>query len=364
MISIKNPILLVLLVILIGGSIWYLLSIKAKPPMASDLNVPSIGSILSSSSAPPLSRISGYINAPSNLTIASLRGKVVLVDFWTYSCINCIRTLPYLKAWDEKYRNDGLVIIGVHTPEFEFEKNYSNVKNAVDKFGIKYPVVLDSDYGTWSAYGNQYWPHKYLIDANGTIRYDHIGEGNYEETESQITRLLAERQSSFNPPSPVSASMPENISYGQVGTPEIYLGYGFARARLANPEGFVPNQEVNYSYLEGTVPYPNRVYLSGIWKNNADNMELVSDTGKVLLAYHAKNVNIVAGGNSNLTLVVDGQSPVSALGLDAKVVDSKVLVQTNSNRLYSLIYSSDYADRFLEFNVTGKGFRLYTFTFG
>lgn len=135
--------------------------------------------------APELTGISGYINTADGqkLTLADLKGKVVIVDFWTYSCINCIRTIPYLNAWYDKYADKGLVIVGVHSPEFEFEKNYDNVKTAVEKFGIKYPVVQDNDKGTWNAYQNRYWPHKYLIDDEGYIRYDHIGEGGYADTE-------------------------------------------------------------------------------------------------------------------------------------------------------------------------------------
>src|SRR5919198_6234078 len=142
--------------------------------------------------APELTKISGYINSDP-ITLADLRGKMVLVDFWTFSCINCIRTIPYLNAWYEKYADDGLVIVGVHTPEFEFEKDYNNVKAAVEKFGIKYPVALDNEKQTWSAYENRYWPRKYLIDSEGYIRYDHIGEGAYAETEKVIQSLLAER---------------------------------------------------------------------------------------------------------------------------------------------------------------------------
>ena len=144
------------------------------------------------SKAPDFAGISGYINTHP-ITLKDLKGKVVLVDFWTYSCINCIRTLPYLADWNAKYADKGLVIVGVHTPEFEFEKNIDNVKAAVQKFGIKYPVLQDNDKGTWNAYGNSYWPRKYLIDSDGYIRYDHIGEGGYAETEKIIQTLLAER---------------------------------------------------------------------------------------------------------------------------------------------------------------------------
>src|ERR671925_1793917 len=142
--------------------------------------------------APELTKITGFINS-EQITLADLRGKVVLVDFWTYSCINCIRTIPYLNAWHEKYADQGLVIVGVHTPEFEFEKDYNNVQAAVEKFHIRYPVAQDNEKGTWEAYENRYWPRKYLIDTEGYVRYDHIGEGGYAETEKVIQSLLRER---------------------------------------------------------------------------------------------------------------------------------------------------------------------------
>ena len=145
--------------------------------------------------APEFTQISGYINTPNNspLTLSSLKGKVVLVYIWTYTCINSIRPMPYIHDWNQKYSDKGLVIVGVHSPEFTFEKNYANVKAAVQRFGITYPVILDSNHGTWNAYGNNYWPRYYLIDTQGNIRYDHIGEGGYDQIEKAIQSLVAER---------------------------------------------------------------------------------------------------------------------------------------------------------------------------
>lgn len=142
--------------------------------------------------APEFDRVTGYLNTKP-IGLSDLKGKVVLVDFWTYSCINCIRTIPYLVDWNEKYADKGLAIVGVHAPEFEFEKNIENVKEAVERFGIKYPVIQDNDKGTWNAYQNQYWPRKYIVDNEGYVRYDHIGEGGYAETEKVIQSLLQER---------------------------------------------------------------------------------------------------------------------------------------------------------------------------
>src|SRR3989338_3704157 len=167
------------------------------------------------------------------LTMAGLQGKVVLVDFWTYSCVNCIRTQSHLNEWHEKYADQGLVIIGVHTPEFEFEKEYENVKAAVEKYGLKYTVVQDNDYATWRAYKNRYWPHKYLIDIDGFIRYDHIGEGAYAETERVIQELLKEkmeREGSVKPLEAVKGTIEAvDVDFVKVRTPEIYFGYGFTR---------------------------------------------------------------------------------------------------------------------------------------
>jgi thiol-disulfide isomerase/thioredoxin len=177
--------------------------------------------------APELTKIPGFINSEP-ITLADLRGKVVLVDFWTYSCINCIRTIPYLNAWYEKYSDNGLVIVGVHTPEFEFEKDYNNVRAAVEKFGIRYPIAQDNEKETWKAYENRYWPRKYLIDPDGYIRYDHIGEGAYAETEKVIQSLLAERtehiganitidQSISNPESSQSVNFEIQKAINQIG---------------------------------------------------------------------------------------------------------------------------------------------------
>lgn len=307
--------------------------------------------------------IKAWINSKP-LKMEKLKGKVVLVDFWTYSCINCIRTLPYLEAWDKKYRDEGLMIVGVHSPEFDFEKDYSNVQKAVQKFGIQYPVVLDNDHATWAAYGNLYWPHDYLIDADGFIRDDHIGEGGYNDTEAEIQKLLAERNASLGMGSLVSGNVTApSPDFGSIGTPEIYLGYQMARGPIGNPEGFQGGQIVNYSVPQTL--QPNLVYFEGSWLNNPDNMELASDSGRIVLVYQASNVNIVAGGNSTLTISLDGQAPPQgSLGSDASLVNGTARVQVGDQRLYSLIDNAGYAQRTVSIDVKGKGFRIYTFTFG
>jgi thiol-disulfide isomerase/thioredoxin len=342
--------------------------------------------------APEFAQITGYINTPHNspITLSSLKGKVVLVDFWTYSCINCIRTIPYLNDWDQKYAGNGLVIVGVHSPEFEFEKNYDNVKAAVQRLGITYPVVLDSDHGTWDAYGNQYWPRHYLIDAQGYIRDNHIGEGGYEQTEKTIQSLLAERaahmglkQISFSTKS-TPVIRPQSMQYvdlNQSTTPEIYLGYDKARAPIGNPEGFKPDQIVSYSIPSDTSLKPSIVYLQGSWKNNPGNIELQSNTGRIALIYYAKSVNIVAGGKGEGIVVNDNDNDEHRVaGANGQVVlsasanmSTKSLGQDLSQngsftidgqRLYNLAMHDDYDAHFIIIDVKGKGFQLYTFTFG
>ena len=314
--------------------------------------------------APEFAQIAGYINTPNNAPISkgSLKGKVVLVDFWTYSCINCIRTLPHLNDWYQRYADKGFVIVGVHSPEFEFEKNYDNVKAAVQKFGIKYPVILDSDHGTWNAYGNQYWPRDYLVDSQGYIRHDHIGEGDYDTTESAIQSLLAERAAldgmkeiSFNTAKSTTTTLnPDSLAYVDLTkqiTPEIYLGYSFARAPLGNPQNFQADQTISYS-----IP-PNTSF-------NPDNMELQSNTGRIILTYYAKDLNIVAGGHGQKGIVTeDGATKISnnSLGKDL-TPDGKFVL--DGQRLYNLALHNNYGSHSIIINVSGKGFQLYTFTFG
>jgi thiol-disulfide isomerase/thioredoxin len=316
--------------------------------------------------APELTNVNGYINSEP-ITLADLRGKVVLVDFWTYSCINCIRTIPYLNAWHEKYADNGLVIVGIHTPEFEFEKDYNNVKAAVEKFNIKYPVVQDNEKGTWEAYENRYWPRKYLIDNEGYVRFDHIGEGAYTETEKVIQSLLAESTEYIGANATVdqSISKPESshsVNFDQINTPELYFGYKYSRAPLGNSEGYKPDQVVNYTVPDDTKIEPNRIYLAGEWKNNADHMELQSEVGRIVLSYSAKAVNIVAGGKGQLH-ILENSSPLddSSRGTD---ISEDGTVKIDDQRLYNIVEHEGYGNHQIAIDVAGRGFQIYTFTFG
>ena len=314
--------------------------------------------------APEFAQISGYINTPNNnnpITLSSLKGKVVLLYIWTYTCINSIRPMPYIDDWNQKYSNNGLVIVGVHSPEFQFEKNYANVKDAVQRFGIRYPVILDSDHGTWNAYGNNYWPRFYLIDTQGYIRYDHIGEGGYNQIEKSIQSLVAERAAlmgakeiSFNS-KPTTVINPASLYYvdlKQSTTPEIYIGYSTARAPLGNPEGFKPDQTVSYSIPSTTNFKPSIVYLQGKWKNNPDNMELQNDTGRIVLLYYAKSVNIIAGGRNGGVVINDKGGGGGATTTTAATTSNNSLGEDLSSdgsfridgqRLYNLAIHNNYA---------------------
>ncbi|MFY9300946.1 MAG: redoxin family protein [Candidatus Nitrosotenuis sp.] len=312
--------------------------------------------------APALEGIAGYINTDAEQLQEQIKGKVVLYDIWTYSCINCQRTLPYIVAWNEKYADQGLLIIGVHSPEFEFEKDINNVRIATEKFGIKYPVILDNDKVIWDAFENRYWPRKYIADHEGYIRYDHIGEGNYEETEKVIQDLLAERAASLGL-NVVTAQTLVDIKEFEHGsrTPELYFGYDFAygRDQLGNKEGFQPEKTVTYAIPETLER--NFFYLDGTWQNLADRMVLTSDTGTIVLPYFAKEVNIVAAGQSELEIFLDG-NPISAYAGADVSPDGKVMITEST--LYNLVRMEESEPHTLQISVKKPGFEIYTFTFG
>jgi thiol-disulfide isomerase/thioredoxin len=289
--------------------------------------------------------------------------------------------MPYIHDWNQKYSNNGLVVVGVHSPEFTFEKNYTNVKAAVQRFGISYPVILDSDHGTWDAYGNQYWPRFYLIDTQGNIRYDHIGEGSYDQIEKAIQSLLAERAAlmgekeiSFKtkPTTVIKLGSLQYVDLSQSTTPEIYIGYDKARAPIGNPEGFKPGQTISYSIPSNTNFKPHIAYLQGNWKNNPDNMQLQSDTGRIVLTYYAKSVNIIAGGKGGGAVFNDEEVGGAAAASTAKIPNKSLgedlspdgSFRIDGQRLYNLAIHNNYITHNIVIDVKGKGFQFYTFTFG
>jgi cytochrome c biogenesis protein CcdA/thiol-disulfide isomerase/thioredoxin len=289
--------------------------------------------------APDFRGISRWINTAGGkpLTMRGLRGKVVLVDFWTYSCVNCLRTLPHVEAWDRAYRKDGLVIVGVHTPEFAFEHVPSNVRGAVKRLGVRYPVALDNDYGTWNAYENQYWPADYLVDRTGHIRDVHFGEGDYSRTERKIRSLLGERvtRSLTN----VADATPRDLA-----TPESYLGY----ARL---DRFVGNvrSDVRASYRFPRSLPQNELAYSGQWTVQAQRI-LAGRDARLRLHFHAEHVYLVLGGRGTVRVLVDGRH----------VRNVRV---TGLPRLYTLLDFLKVQDGILELRFS-PGVQAYAFTFG
>ena len=314
--------------------------------------------------APEIRGIHDWINSPP-LRMAHLRDQVVLVDFWTFSCINCIRTLPYLKAWDERYRDKGLVIIGIHTPEFAFEKDTENVMESVRKFGIRYPVALDNDKQTWKAYSNHYWPHKYLIDAQGNTRYEQIGEGYYLEMEEQIRKLLKENGRTLD--EGMTRVAAEDVRFREIKTPEIYFGRDHA-GFLGNPMGF-SLKPLDYQVPEDLTE--GFFYLAGPWAVHSENVEYVGEgTGKILLRYTARVLNFVAGAPGRTVRVevfLDGMplNPANA-GDDIQFDEmGKSLLMIEEPRLYSVIRDrAGYAPHQVEFKIYDQGLEAYTFTFG
>ncbi|MBI5139323.1 cytochrome c biogenesis protein DipZ [Candidatus Nomurabacteria bacterium] len=302
---------------------------------------------------PELSSIDGYINTEGKpITLASLKGKVVLLDIWTYSCINCQRTIPYINEWYKKYKDQGLEIIGLHTPEFAFEKVQTNVEKAVEKFNIKYPVVLDNDYSTWNALGNQFWPRKYLVDIDGFIVYDHIGEGAYDETERKIQTALKERADKMDMDIIISENItkPENlISYeaNKVNSPEIY--FGWARNEFLGNGVISARTEQIFSLPEKISP--NKLYLEGIWGFSYEYAEN-KNTASIVFGYEAKNVYMAAG---------------SAEGIEIEIYKDDVFVKkimVKDETLYPIIEDTNYGKHILKIKIPTAGLKAFTFTFG
>ncbi|MCA8297867.1 cytochrome c biogenesis protein DipZ [Burkholderia sp. AU30198] len=318
---------------------------------------------------PPLDGAVQWLNSPP-LTAAGLRGKVVLVDFWTYSCINCLRTLPYTTAWARKYAPYGLVVIGVHAPEFAFERDIGNVKKAVHDLGIDYPVAIDNGYSIWRAFGNEYWPAHYFIDAQGRIRHHHFGEGEYAQSERAIQSLLAEagHPEALNVPIGLSGAPAKGAlaaaDSADVRSPETYVGY--ARAEdFTSPGGVV--RDAAHRYDAPAHPDLNDWGLAGTWQVGAERASLAAPSGRIVYRFHARDLHLVLGPGANgqpvrFRVTIDGAAPGAAHGTD---VDAQGYGTVTGQRLYQLVRQSGaIADRTFAIEFLDPGVNAYAFTFG
>ncbi len=300
--------------------------------------------------APDFKGIAAWLNSPP-LHLEDLKGKVVLIDFWTYSCINCIRTLPHLTSWYNRYKDKGLVIVGVHTPEFEFEKNLTNVTHAVKQFKIIYPVALDNEYKTWQAYANRYWPAHYLIDQNGYIRYTHFGEGNYTQTENAIRTLLNLTEQQNNP----------EIVTNKITTPETYLGYQRA-ARYQPTISIQPNEITSYSYSGPLLP--DHVGLKGTWVLGPQSIIAHQDGALLELNFEASHVYLVmeSAQPTNIPILLDGKPVPPKYYTSDMNAQGQILV--HEPRMYALIDLKKERGRHLLTLQLPKDAGAYAFTFG
>ena len=336
--------------------------------------------------APELRAVRGWINSKP-FTIESQRGNVVLVDFWTYTCINCIRTLPYLRSWHEKYADKGLVILGVHTPEFEFEKIRQNVIEAVRDFGIKYAVAQDNDYGTWRAFDNKFWPAKYLIDKDGYIRYTHFGEGAYEETEQVIRDLLSETGvdlgdvSSDTRPEPEIAPSSKTSDPAKSRTRELYAGYerNYGALLSGSPpyvlhEEYYQRQNVELEYKDPGEYRNHFLYLQGLWRNGVESVVHGRETegyeDYIAIMFYGTSVNAVMGPEDSealsVRLTIDG-APLKPEQAGEDVMyddDGNSYVFVDEARMYRLVDMAEFEGHQLRLSSNSQGMALFAFTFG
>ena len=314
---------------------------------------------------PALGGAVGWLNSPP-LTAAGLRGQVVLVNFWTYTCINWLRQLPYVRAWAEKYSGQGMVAIGVHTPEFGFEHQVGNVRRAVQDMRVDYPVAIDSDYAIWRAFGNQYWPALYLADGQGRIRYHHFGEGEYPQSEMRIQQLLAEAGSgtSHDLVSVDARGVEAPADWAALRSPENYTGYSRTE-NFASPGGVLPGRPTSY-----TAPAQLRLNhwaLSGHWTMDDQAVTLDAANGQIVYRFHARDLHLVLGPTASGTSVpfqvlLDGQPPGPAHGTDLDGQGHGTVVE---QRLYQLIrHHGPVTEHTFEITFLDPGVQAYAFTFG
>jgi thiol-disulfide isomerase/thioredoxin len=327
---------------------------------------PSMARLAARGRLPGFDGATGWLNSPP-LTTEELRGKVVLIDFWTYTCINWLRTLAYVRAWHERYAGRGLVVVGVHTPEFPFEGEIDNVRQAASDLRVGYPIAVDSDYAIWRAFNNMYWPAVYIADAEGRIRYHHFGEGEYDEGEWVVQRLLREAGVEDVGDDLVSVApdgYEAQADWTQLRSPETYLGYEQGQ-NLASPDGVALDEPRSYAIPE-SLPL-NQWALSGNWTTGSRASVLNAAGGRIAFRFHARDVNLVMGVRSRGTSVpfrvlLDGEPPGEAHGLDADEHGQGTLTRP---RLYQLVRQRGaIADRTFEIEFGAPGAEGYVFTFG
>jgi cytochrome c biogenesis protein CcdA/thiol-disulfide isomerase/thioredoxin len=315
-------------------------------------------------SLPSLDGLGPWINSRP-LSMKDLKGKVVVIDFWTYSCINCIRSIPYVRAWYERYRDDGLVVIGVHAPEFAFERDPENVIQAVQDLDIRYPVALDNDYAVWKALKNNYWPAHYFFDAQGRQRYHHFGEGRYQESEMVIRQLLAEAghaPKAGGMAATTTRGAEAGAAFATLNSPETYLG--FKRAdRFASPGGQVPNRPKTYASAPLSL---NQWSLEGQWVVGPQSTRATATPAAIAYRFHARDVHLVLGSTTGLPVrfrvTIDGKAPGLDAGVDVKPDGTG---EVSGQRLYQLVrQKGDVRDRTFRIEFLEPGVEAFAFTFG
>jgi thiol-disulfide isomerase/thioredoxin len=315
---------------------------------------------------PSFSGATSWLNSPP-LTAQSLRGKVVLVDFWTYSCINCLRALPYVTGWYEKYKDHGLVVIGVHAPEFAFEKDAANVRRAVADLHIAYPVALDNDFAIWQAFNNQYWPAHYFIDSQGHIRAHHFGEGSYDESETIIRQLLTEAGFTDLPATGIEAARAgvqaaPDEAHDQ--SPETYIGYRRAE-NFSSAGGFAQDRPKLYALPDAFTL--NQWALAGSWTVDPEKALLIAAPGRIVFRFFARDLHLVVGPGAGakpvrFRVLLDGAAPGASHGADTDANGEGVITE---QRLYQLIrQSGDVRERVFSIEFLDPGAQAYSFTFG
>ncbi|WP_435265027.1 cytochrome c biogenesis protein DipZ [Shinella sp. BE166] len=333
--------------------------------MAANPQANATGALPVEGIVPSLAGAVEWLNSPP-LTSEGLKGKVVLVDFWTYSCVNCLRAIPYVRAWAEKYKDQGLVVIGVHTPEFAFEKDLGNVRQAAADLGITYPVAIDNDYTIWRAFNNRYWPAHYFIDAEGRIRHHKFGEGGYDESERVIQKLLAEagaRQVASDIVAVNATGAQAASDTADVLSPETYIGYERAQ-NFVSPGGAV--NDVAHAYTDGG-PRLNEWGFDGSWTIGREHAALDAADGAIVYRFHARDLHLVLGPAADgkpirFRVTLDGAPPTEDHGVDVAADGTGVIT---GQRLYQLVRQKDAArDRTFEIRFLDPGVEAYAFTFG